>query len=67
MLIVEKVKMTNDPSKRRTVEDIADALCDVLYAVVLLARDYDLDLLTEYEHMLERLEKRLDSGEFGED
>lgn len=62
--IVEGFKKTNDPAKVRTVEDVADGLCDVLYELILLARDYELDLEQEYSQMLTRLEKRLEGGEF---
>lgn len=64
MLITSKRKTTNDSSKQKTVEDIADALCDTLYNIFLLADAYHLDLPREYEQMLARLNVRLDNGEF---
>lgn len=64
VLIVEKRKITNDPAKKRTVEDIADGLCDVMYDVIMLAERYGIELDEEYEEMLSRLEKRLEGGEF---
>jgi NTP pyrophosphatase (non-canonical NTP hydrolase) len=64
MLIVDKLKTTNDPTKQKTVHDIADALADVLYNLLLLADDYGVDLDQEYQDMIWRLEKRLDEGEF---
>jgi NTP pyrophosphatase (non-canonical NTP hydrolase) len=64
VLIVEGIKNTNDLSKQKTVEDVADAIGDILYALIHVARDYDRDLVKDYEQMLDRLEKRLDSGEF---
>ncbi|MFC1654081.1 hypothetical protein ACFL1M_04505 [Patescibacteria group bacterium] len=64
MLIVDGKKLTNDPKKQKTRKDIADALCDVLYDLVLLTDDYEIDLGKEYKQMLERLEKRIDKGEF---
>ena len=65
ILMVEKIKTSNDPAKQRTVDDIADALCDVLYNLILLSRDYNIDYATEYQSMLTRLQSRLDKGEFG--
>ncbi len=62
--IVEGYKKTNDPAKARSIDDVADGLCDLLYEMVLLANDYELDLGKEYEEMLNRLKKRLESGEF---
>ncbi|OGV97294.1 hypothetical protein A2W24_06315 [Microgenomates group bacterium RBG_16_45_19] len=67
VLIVEGVKHTNDPKKQKTVEDIKDALSDILYDLSNLARDYQTDLFEEYEAMLERLKARLAGGEFGEE
>lgn len=63
--IVEGFKRTNDPTKAKTTEDVADALADILYELVLLAHEYDLDLVEEYQKMLLRLENRLKAGEFG--
>ncbi len=56
--------MTNDPLKQRTEKDVADALADILYDLILLARDYDMDLEKEYVEMLVSLEKRIKKGEF---
>lgn len=64
ILIVEKIKTTNDPTKQRTVKDIADALSDVLYALILISQDYQLDYPREYQEMLTRLQTRLNQGEF---
>jgi NTP pyrophosphatase (non-canonical NTP hydrolase) len=64
LLIVEGVKQTQDPKKQKTVVDIKDALCDILFALVHLAKSYDTDLFEEYMLMLDRLKARLDSGEF---
>lgn len=64
MLIVDKRKTTKDPTKQRTVHDIGDSLSDVLFNMILLARDYDIDLGKEYMEMLDRLRERLDEGEF---
>ena len=65
ILIVEKVKHTRDPKKQKTIEDIKDALCDCLFALIHLSKEYDADLFNEYMAMLERLQRRLESGEFG--
>ena len=46
---------------------VADALCDLLFDVFLLAEEYGLDLPEEYIKMLERLEERLAEGEFEEE
>jgi len=64
MLIVEKRKTTNDPSKQRTTKDIADGLCDLLYNLILLADDYQIDFTLEYRDMLSRLQHRINQGEF---
>ena len=63
-LIVDGKKHTNDPNKQKTVEDVADALCDVMCNLVLLADDYNVDLPREYSDMLDRLNKRIEGGEF---
>ena len=62
--IVEGFKTTQDPAKQKTVADVADAICDILYELILLSQDYDLDLGVEYREMLQRLDKRVDAGEF---
>lgn len=64
MLISSGRKITNDPNKQKTVEDVADALCDVMYNVLMIAEAYELDLPKEYNNMLQRLQKRMDEGEF---
>lgn len=64
LLIVEGRKKTNDPAKQKTKEDIADALCDVLYNLIILSQDYKLDLPSEYQAMLDRLQVRVAQGEF---
>lgn len=66
VLITEKVKTTTDPAKQRTVDDIADSICDVMYNLILLAQDYQIDLPKEYQHMLSQLKTRLAAGEFNE-
>lgn len=64
MLTVSGRKPTSVGSKKRTKANIADDLADILFDVILLARDYDVDLATEYEKMLEDLEKRIERGDF---
>ena len=48
----------------RTKNDIADALADILFDMVMLADEYEIDLEKEYGEMLGRLEARIDGGEF---
>lgn len=64
MQIVEKRKLTNDPRKLKTQKDIVDALADILYDLILLAEEYEVDLVSEYIKMLRQLEKRVKKGEF---
>ena len=64
MLIVDRRKLTSDPKKQKTSEDIADALCVVLFDLILLADDYELDLEQEYRQTLKRMRERLEEGEF---
>ena len=64
VLVVENIKTTNDPKKQKTISDIADAISDILFALINLAEDYQLDIVSEYKNMLTRLEKRLNQGEF---
>lgn len=45
---------------------IADALCDILFDLLLLADYYGIDLREEYPQMLERLKGRIKKGEFKE-
>lgn len=64
ILIVEKKKLTSDPAKQRTKADIANALGDIVFDLVLLADDYELDLFAEYAKVLQELRTRTESGEF---
>ncbi len=64
MLIVDKRKLTEDPKKRKTRADIADALGDIMFDLILLAKDYEIDLASEYTNTLNHLSERLDEGEF---
>lgn len=45
---------------------IADALCDLLFDLLLLADLYEVDLEKEYPAMLKRLKERIKSGQFEE-
>lgn len=58
MLLNDGVK----PNKYKTEskEEIADAMADILYNLVLLADHYDIDLEEEYAKMLKHLKKRQD-------
>lgn len=62
--IVEGFKNTNHPDKQKTVDDVADAICDCLYELILIADMYQLELTREYRKTLDHLEKRLEDGEF---
>lgn len=64
MLVESGRKPTSVQSKKRTIDDIADALADIMFDVILLARDYNINLSTEYEKMLDSLEERIIKGEF---
>jgi len=64
VLITRGKKYTKNPAKQRTVEDVADALCDVLFNLIVLADEYDLNLEEEYLAMLTRLQKRIEAKEF---
>ncbi len=45
-------------------EGFKDSLCDVLYDLLVLAEQNDVDLEKEYLEMLERLKKRIENGEW---
>lgn len=45
---------------------IADALCDILFDLLVLADYYGVELEREYPKMLKRLEERIKKGEFEE-
>jgi NTP pyrophosphatase (non-canonical NTP hydrolase) len=61
VLIVEKRKKKNIT---RSKSDIADAISDILFDLIILAEDYQIDLLADYERMLKALKTRIDKGEF---
>lgn len=64
IMISEGWKTTNDPSKQRTIEDVKDALGDVMFQIIRIAEQYEVDLAEEYPKVLAHLRGRLDSGEF---
>jgi NTP pyrophosphatase (non-canonical NTP hydrolase) len=64
VLLVEKRKKVTPAHKQRSVTDIADALSDMLFNMVVLAEDYNIDLIKDYERMLVELKKRIKKGEF---
>jgi len=63
MLFESGVKR-NKIKGQKTKEDIADALADMLFNMYDLAEQYNIDLDKEYSEMLERLEERINKGEF---
>lgn len=64
VLITEKIKITNDPNKRRSLEDVANALGDILFDLLVLADKYGLDMETEYIKVMDELKGRIEQGEF---
>ena len=44
--------------------EIEDSLCDILYDLILISHDFDIDLKKSYLKMLKDLDKRVESGEF---
>jgi NTP pyrophosphatase (non-canonical NTP hydrolase) len=60
-------KYSNDPIKQKTKEDVVDALGDILFEVIRLARIQDIDLVEEYPKILDQLEARVKSGEFDQE
>ncbi len=59
-------KSTNVDSKRRTKEDVVDALCDVLFELIRLAGKMNIDLEQEYIKVLKHIQSRIGRGEFKE-
>jgi NTP pyrophosphatase (non-canonical NTP hydrolase) len=45
-------------------EGFKDSLCDLLFDILILARENKIDLEKEYLAMLDDLEKRIKKGEF---
>ena len=64
ILITEKIKLTNDPTKQRLVEDVANALGDIMFDLLVMAEKYGLDMETEYLKVMDELKGRIEKGEF---
>jgi NTP pyrophosphatase (non-canonical NTP hydrolase) len=64
VLIVEKIKVTNDENKRRSIEDVANALGDIMFDLLVMADKYGLDMETEYLKVMKELTGRIEQGEF---
>lgn len=60
MLMVDGRKTSGNPAKQRTKEDIADALADILYDLILLSKHYDIKLDEVYPRMLEEMNNRFE-------
>lgn len=63
ILVEEKDKPKRTLFKNNSV---ADACCDLLFDLLILADIYGVDLDKEYPKMLRRLEERIKRGEFNE-
>jgi NTP pyrophosphatase (non-canonical NTP hydrolase) len=63
-MVVDGRKKTFDPKKQYTMDDLEDAVCDVLYALIMISNQHGIDIDKSYKEMLFRLEKRVESGEF---
>lgn len=63
ILIEEKKKPASTLHRGNSV---ADALCDLLFDLLLLADYYGVDFEKEYPDMLKRLKERIKNGEFEE-
>jgi len=63
LLVREKNKPKKTLFKNNSV---LDALCDILFDLLVLADVYGIDLEKEYPKMLKRLEARIRRGEFEE-
>ena len=46
-------------------DGLKDSLCDLLYDILIIAREQNIDLEEEYLLMLKDLERRIGAGEFG--
>lgn len=58
MLMVDGNKQSGNPDRQRTKEDIADALADIFFDIIILAKHYEVDLGNEYKTMLARMRVR---------
>lgn len=51
-------------SKKRKKSEVTDSVCDILYALLLIADNYKIDLDKEYPAVLKQIDDRRKSGEF---
>jgi len=56
-----KAKGNRNPKGK---EEIADALADILYNLIVLAKHYEVDLPNEYQKVLSDVKKRFEEREF---
>lgn len=56
-----KEKGTRNP---KGLEEIADALADIQYNLIVMAQHYNVDLPKKYAEVLEEVDKRFKKGEF---
>ena len=56
-----KEKGTRNP---KGLEEIADALADIQYNLIILAQHYKIDLPKKYQEVLEEVNTRFAKGEF---
>lgn len=54
-------------NQKRAKAELEDSFCDVLYDLLILSKEYKVDLESEYLKMLEALEKRVKKREFQDD
>ncbi len=59
------VEHGNKPEKRRKY-DLTDSVCDILYALLMIAALYRIDLDREYQKVLNEIKERGEKGEFSD-
>lgn len=64
LMMVEKRKHVNVEAKQATKADVADALSDMLFDMIIIAEDMGIDMFKDYERMLTALQERIDKGEY---
>lgn len=64
LMIASGRKVTTVDSKKRTHEDVVDALCDVQFQLIRIAHHLGVDLHEEYPKVLDQIERRIAAGEF---
>jgi NTP pyrophosphatase (non-canonical NTP hydrolase) len=57
------VEQGNKPLRRKK-SDLVDSVCDVLFAVFMMANVYDIDLEKEYLKVLDHIKERDRKGDF---